>query len=345
MTQTTGRRPKLKDICARAGLSRATVDRVINNRGGVRAHTRQHVLSVIDELSNGGAFSGGNPAAETLTIDLIIPDRGNAFLAEQAMELAAYAEQIGTVAIALHRPGAATEGEFLAALRAIVDTTRAIGVVGVDSHRVREALRALCRRNIPVVTLASDIRNIPRTAYVGIDNHAAGRLAGYLTGRLIRRTAGKAALILGSRAYRGHEEREMGFRSILREMFPSLRIVNELEVQEDARQAHGATRALLSENEDLDGIYCIGAGQAGVAQALVEAGRETSVLFVGHGLSADTRTHLEDGVMDVVIHEDVKYEARAAIDILLAASRGRTGFSSPVVPIQAIFCENLPPQT
>lgn len=345
MSSPTSRRPKLKDICERAGVSRATVDRVVNNRNGVQQHTRSHVLSVIDELVGGRGSETTGPSTETWTIDFVIPDQGNAFLADQAKELAAYAKQIGDVTVAIHRPEAVTESELLAVLRDLSKTTRAVGVVGVDSHRIRESLRSLCRKNIPVVTLASDIRNVPRTAYVGIDNHAAGRLAGLLTGRMINKTKGKAALILGSRAYRGHEEREMGFRSVLRELFPGLRIVNELEVHEDARRAFDETRALLAQNEDLDGIYCIGAGQAGVAKALIEAGREKSVLFVGHGLSSDTRSHLVDGVMDVVIDENIRHEARAAIDILVAALRDGSQISSPVIPIQAIFCENLPPET
>lgn len=342
MIGKTNRRPKLKDICERAGVSRATVDRVINNRGSVQNHTRRHVLSVIDELSGGGAADIDEQAAETLSIDFVIPDRGNAFLADQARELADYAQQIGNVSVAIHRPPAVTERDLISVLNDLSNTTHAVGVVGVDSHKIRESLRSLCRNNIPVVTLASDIRNIPRTAYVGIDNHAAGRLAGYLTGRMMNKTKGNVALILGSRAYRGHEEREMGFRSLLREMFPSLRIVNEVEVHEDAHKSYNETQRLLSQYEDLDGIYCIGAGQAGVAEALVEAGREKSVLFVGHGLSSDTRTHLVDGVMDVVIAESARDEARAAIDILIAALRGGPKISSPVIPIQPIFCENLP---
>jgi len=342
MSVSNIKRPKLKDICERAGVSRATVDRVVNNRSGVQDHTRKHVLSVIDELSGHGAYQTNRPGTDMLPIDFVIPDQGNAFLADQAREIVDHAKICGNVAVALHRPAGPTEDELAVLLDTLSTSTRALGIIGVDSHRIRESLRALCRRGVPVVTLASDIHNVPRAAYVGIDNHAAGRLAGYLTGRLLGREKGKAALILGSRAYRGHEEREMGFRSILREKFPGLRIVNELEVHENAGQAHAATLALLRDHGDLDAVYCIGAGQNGVGNALVEAGCGHRVLFIGHGLSDDTRTHLVSGVMDVVIDEDARSEARSAVDVLVSAMRGKAIASPGPIRIQPVFSENLP---
>lgn len=342
MSVSDTKRPKLKDICERAGVSRATVDRVINNRSGVQEHTRKHVLSVIDELSGNGANRSDRSGAKMLPIDFVIPDQGNAFLADQARNILDHARQRGDVAAAIHRPAVATEDALAALLENLAASTRALGIVGIDSHRIREALRGLCRRGIPVVTLASDIHNVPRTAYVGIDNHAAGRLAGYLTGRLLRHESGKVALILGSRAYRGHEEREMGFRSVLREKFPGLRIVNEMEVHENAGQAHAATLALLTDHPDLDAIYCIGAGQDGVGQALLEAGCGDRVFFVGHGLSADTSNHLVNGVMDVVIDEDARSEAKFAVDILASALRGKAELPRTTIAIQPVFCENLP---
>lgn len=336
------RRPPLKAISQRAGVSKATVDRVIHNRPGVQSHTRQHVLSVMAELRRDVVPRDPETGPGQLQLDFVIPDRGNAFLADQARQLEVRAQWRQDVAIAIHRPAAINEEDVIATLNRIGPTTRAVGLVGPDSQRMREALRNLCGRGIPVVTLASDIRNVPRTAYIGIDNHAAGRLAGYLTGRLLRSAKGDVTLILGSRAYRGHEEREMGFRSVLRERFPGLRIVGERDIHEDADQAYKEVCALLADHDNLSGIYCIGAGQPGVAKALVDENRADSVLLIGHGLSADTRRFLADGVIDVVIDESTRDEADAAIDVLVAAARGDRLAAPATIAIQAIFSENLP---
>ncbi|KAG1274906.1 hypothetical protein G6F64_015013 [Rhizopus arrhizus] len=76
---------------------------------------------------------------------------------------------------------------------------------------VREAVNTLAQQGVPTVTLISDLANSARTAYVGLDNRAAGRTAGYLIARFIGLRAAHVALIAGSRHYRAHEERESGF--------------------------------------------------------------------------------------------------------------------------------------
>lgn len=345
MGQAHHRLPKVREISEHAGVSRATVDRVINKRPGVQAHTRRHVLSVIDELTRQVPGATSDSADDLLHFDFIIPDHGNAFLSEQARQLRIYAQQLGTVSLSIHHPDTAGEDDIVAALQRLAPGARAVGLIGLDSRKVRAAVRELCSRNIPVVTLASDIRNVPRTAYVGIDNHAAGRLAGYLTGRMLKQPRGKIGLVLGSRAYFGHEEREMGFRSVLREQFPALRIVEECEVHEDAGQAYRKVREILSAHPDLGAVYCIGAGQSGVAEALIDCGCAESVMFIGHGLSTDTRHHLVNGVMDVIIEESAADEARLAIDCLMAALRHSGDIRPAAIPVHAIFRENLPAET
>jgi len=44
------RRPTIRDVAAAAGVSKATVDRVINDRPGVRSRTRARVLGVAEQL-------------------------------------------------------------------------------------------------------------------------------------------------------------------------------------------------------------------------------------------------------------------------------------------------------
>lgn len=338
----TARRPKLKLISEVAGVSRATVDRVVNNRPGVQLHTRQHVLAVMAELSGSSAVAEQLSEAPDVRLDFIIPDNRNAFMADLIAQLESHAGTRRDVMLTVHRLDGIGEAEMIATLDRLYGTSQAVGLIGLDSQKVREAVRKLSRIGIPVVTLASDIRNARRMAYVGVDNHAAGRLAGYLAGRLTGAKGGKLALILGSRAYRGHEEREMGFRGVLREKFAGYQIVAEHEIHEDIQSARDEVRRLLDLHDDLDAIYCIGAGQPGVARALIESGRSDRVVFIGHGLSDDTRKLLVDGVMDVVIDDNAAAQAAAAVDGLVAAVRNRAAapFSTP--EIRAIFSENIP---
>jgi len=73
---------------------------------------------------------------------------------------------------------------------------------------------------LPVVTLATDIRDSGRHAYAGPDDRQAGRVAGNLMGRLLPPSGGDILIIAGLLGMIGQEECEMGFRSVLRERYP-----------------------------------------------------------------------------------------------------------------------------
>jgi LacI family transcriptional regulator len=154
-----------------------------------------------------------------------------------------------------------------------------VGLIAQDHPMVREAIRSLHQANVPVVTLASDVLSVPRLAYVGIDNRQAGRLAGQLMGRFMcARNPAKVALFAGSLSYRGHEEREAGFRTILRDEFPNIHIMELREILDDSERGYSETRSLLAAHPDLAGIYNVGGGTEGIARALKEAGREKSLI-------------------------------------------------------------------
>jgi len=192
------------------------------------------------------------------------------------------------------------------------------------------------------VTLATDVLNVPRTAYVGIDNRQAGRLAGDLLGRLLG--AGqprKVAMFAGSLSYRGHQEREMGFRHVLGEEFPNVAIVELREMLDDRERAYAEASALLDRHDDLAAIYNIGAGNQGVARALRERGREHSVVFIGHELTDGTKRLLLEGTMDAVIDQNPRVEAREALNLLTHAIRGLPYEGHPP-RLHLILKENIP---
>lgn len=331
-------RPKLDEIARIAGVSKATVDRVLNSRAGVQQHTRLHVLKVMEDLSGESAASG----PRRLRLDFALPGGHNAFIADLAQHLQRQAAQRGDVDVHIHRFAAIEPERIAATLDGLRDMTDGVGLIGLDSPLVRESVRRLIAGGINVVTLVSDISHVGRISYVGIDNRAAGRLAGYLIGRFLPGAKGKVALISGALAYRGHEEREMGFRHILRERFPDMEIVAPPEIHEDPDRAYEEVRTLLDRYHDLLAIYCIGAGGEGIGRALIEKGRAQSVVFIGHDLTDYTRAYLLDGVLDAVIDQNARVEARDSIDRLVRAVRGETEISQTTVRIQSVFPENIP---
>jgi LacI family transcriptional regulator len=332
-------RPKVDEIARLAGVSKATVDRVLNNRPGVQEHTRVHVTSIAASLAGSPVETS---ASDKVGLDFILPGGSNPFIADLARHLERQATSRTDVDVAIHRLSGIEPEEIAAQLGSLRPSCQGVGLIGLDSPAVREAVRQRIAAGLSVLTLVSDISHVGRVSYVGIDNRAAGRLAGYLIGRFMPGSKGKIALIAGALAYRGHEEREMGFRHVLDERFPLLEIIALREVRENADRAYKEVRALLEEQPELVAIYCIGAGHQGIVRALKEAGREKSIIFIGHDLTDDTRQYLLSGVMDAVIDQNAGVEAREAIDRLVRATRNEPLISSTTIRIQSVFSENIP---
>ena len=340
---TMRNRATIINIAAAADVSTATVDRVINGRGGVKSRTRDRVMEVAERLGYIVSAGSEGRTLPPVRIDFILPGGTNTFinnLAERIAEIGASRAQEATIKI--HRiEGFIAESlaEYLANLRGKTD---AIAIIAIDHPLVREVIRDFSNANIPLLTLVSDISNVPRIGYIGIDNRAAGRLAGHLMSRFIGSGPGKIALFAGSLSYRGHEEREMGFRNIHAEEFTNLAIVQTLEVRDDTERSYQEARALLANEPDIRGIYNIGGGNRGIARALEETGKAKNVVFIGHELTEHTRRFLLSGLMDAVIDQNPRVEAREAIDQLIRAARGQPSTPSITVRTHAIFKENIP---
>jgi LacI family transcriptional regulator len=336
-------RSTLTDVAREAGVSAATVDRVLNNRPGVRERTREIVVETARRLGYlpEGTAGGTGAAVGAMRLDFVLPEGTNSFIRTLGAEIDAQAAA---------RPGLAArvrsiegfEPETLAAtLRELRGATDGVGLVALDHPAVREAMRSLAADGVPLVTLATDVLHVPRTAYVGIDNRQAGRLAGYLLGRLLGGRPAKVALFAGSLSYRGHQEREMGFRHVLAEEFPAIEIVELREVLDDRERAYAEAAALLDRHPELAGIYNIGAGNPGIARALRERGRAREVVFLGHELTEGSKPLLLDGTLDGVIDQNPRVEAREALNLLVHAVR-RLPYDGHPPRLQMIFKENIP---
>jgi LacI family transcriptional regulator len=339
-------RTRVTDVAREAGVSTATVDRVLHGRVGVRAVTVERVVRAAAAL---GYILDSTPyiaqAQRPQRLVFLLPEGSNRFLAmlgQLVAETKARFEAFGfTARVEFIR-------SFNPALlaRALRDAGReadGVAFMALEHPAVREAVDALAEAGIPAVTLISDIANTRRAAYVGLDNRSTGRTAGYLMARFIGRRPAKVAMIAGSLSYRAHEEREMGFLHLFTELFPTVEVLGLREGHDDEVENYRQTKTLLARHPDLAGLYNIGGAAAGIARALREARREQEVVFIGHGLTPDTRALLIDGAMDIVITQNPRallMDCAAIFDNIRAGNPADLNISRPVGEI--ILRENLP---
>lgn len=336
-------RSTLTDIAREAGVSPATVDRVLHNRSGVRARTRELVTEAAMRL---GYIVDGNGHAAIATgairLDFVLPAGTNLYIKALHRQIETQAKDRIELDVHMQTIEGFNPDALAGALQALPDGTQGVGVIALDHPTVREAIRSLAAKGVKVVTLASDILHVPRVAYIGIDNRAAGRLAGYILGRFLgTKEPRKVALFAGSLSYRGHEEREMGFRHIIAEEYPNLSIVELREVLDDRETAFLEASAMLDRHEDLAAIYNIGAGSEGIGRALKERKRHRSIVFVTHEVTESNKVLLLEGTIDALIDQNPRVEAREALNILTRAVRNQPYQFHPP-RLLAVFKENIP---
>jgi len=340
------RSARITDVAAAAGVSTATVDRVLNGRPNVRAATRQRVLAAAAELRylpETDLLRSLQPAPMQLAF--LLPAGTNRYLqmlgdyiGYEHDALAPFNVHCRSVFVDSFDPAV-----LAAALKRHGRDAAGVAFMALEHPLVREAVDKLVGRGVHVVTLISDLPGSKRAGYVGLDNRAAGRTVGLLMGRFLGGRKGKVAMIAGSLSYRGHEEREMGFLHVMRESFPQLRVIGVREGRDDAATNQRLARGLLEQHPDLIGLYNIGGASDGVGRALQEAGRDQKVVFIGHGLTPDTRGMLIDGTLDAVITQHQPATVLNCVRIFTNLRDGREPLTGvDPVGIHVVLRENLP---
>ena len=171
---------RVTDIAAQAGLSRATVDRVLHGRPGVRSETVTQVERAVEELDRQRAQVELSGRALILDLVMQAPAR---FAGASQRALESELRSLGPAGVRA-RSHLGEESDPVAAV-AVLDEVRRRGSHGVvlkapDDPAVAGAVDRLVEAGVPVVTFVTDLSGSRRSAYVGVDNRAAGATAAYL---------------------------------------------------------------------------------------------------------------------------------------------------------------------
>lgn len=339
-------RPTLEDVARAAGVSLATVDRVVNRREGVRAKTVARVEAAVAKLGYRTDVAAARLArGQTFRFAFVLPTGTNSFmtnLTEQVQRTADWLASQRAFIDVLHVD--VFDPDILAgALEELSPAYQGLAVIALDHPRVRAAIDDLVTRGVAVVTLVSDAPSSRRLHYVGIDNPAAGRTAATLMGRFLGGRTGSVAVIAGSLSLRDHTERQFGFHQILSSEYPNVTTLPVLEGRDDSERTRLLTAELLARRSDLLGIYSCGAGNRGIAEALEASGRARDVVWIAHELTQHTRRFLVRGTIDAIINQDPGHEARSAARVLLAHCLAEpTSPDQERIRIDIFLRDNLP---
>jgi LacI family transcriptional regulator len=299
------KRPTIADVAHAAGVSVATVDRVLNGRLPVREETARRVY----DAAKGTGFHAAGLIRQRLQRDLpeyrlgfILRKPNHHFYQEFAREAeaAVNAAQAFRGVPLIHFAQTHVPAEVTAALKDIANRCQAIAIAAPDHPAISAEVEALKARGIPVFSVLSDFAAGIRQAYIGLHNHKIGRTAGWMIARSAKKP-GKVAVFVGSHRFHGHELRETGFRSYFRENAPGFEMLDTLINLETRQITYEATLDLLERHPDLAGFYCAGGGMEGAIEALREAARGKDIIAIVNELTPESRAALTDGLVTMAI--------------------------------------------
>lgn len=330
-------RYKVREIAQQSGLSEATVDRVLNERPGVRENTRAEVLQAIDDLDKQRTQLRLNGRRYLIDVVMQTPQRfSDAFRSAVEAELPSFAPAALRARFHLWESGStAATVEHLHRLRG----SHGVILKAPDEPEVADAIDALVGAGVPVVTYATDVPASMRCGYVGIDNHAAGVTAAYLIRQWLGDSAAEVLITVSSNVFRGEGEREVGFRSALRGS--GIGVVDVTD--SDGIDATNERLVLdaLRRHPEVVGVYSAGGGNAATVAAFEKLGRVCRV-FVAHDLDVDNRRLLRAGQLSVVLHNDLRSDARLALRLILAERGALPPEPVRPVPVQVVTPYNIP---
>ncbi|PSJ47206.1 transcriptional regulator [Zobellella taiwanensis] len=302
------------EIAERAGVGRATVDRVLNERGNVTPATAERVLRAAREL---GLKRTLPDAWQPLRhLEVVLCDNGASFFRRLEQGFVRAAEVLGKRQLVLHRTLVREpEPERLARLLEQAASRRdGIVLFGPAHPAVATAVNRAGQAGVPVVTLATVLPNTHPLCHVGIDQYAAGRTAGWLLGQLCREP-GEVLVVCGRLELTAHRERVRGCLERLARSSPRLQ-PRVLEGREQNELIESLVRERLAAGE-VAGLYNTGPGNGIIAGLLERRQLAGRCVFIGHELHPTTQALLRQGKMHLTLDQNPELHAFRALELLI----------------------------
>ena len=308
------RKPTLTQVARTAGVSIATVDRVVNNRGGVDAGKEQAVLRAARDLGLDRRLDFSH--RQIKRIILMVQPPHNPFHAElqngaHAVRkiMSALNVHVSVVHITVQRPD-----ETVRKIMAMPGKADGLIISSQQTPDIAAALHAI-RPHVPVITLATDIEGSGRLAFVGPNDERSGRIAADLMGRFMGADGGDILLIAGRLDNAGHLHRVWGFESLLASRHPHCRVSSIIQTQERLDATLDYVFTSLSNNTAIRGIYHLSVGTVGIIDAIDRLGRH-DVSVISHEMTPNRRRLLRQRRLQAVLDQDPHLEVRLAIENL-----------------------------
>ena len=310
----------IREIAELAGVSRGTVDRVLNNRGSVNEETAERIRAIIRQLDYKPNRAGIALAAQKkkYLIGVILFSRKNPFFdyvmqgfSDKAEELSLYGCEITVKRVAYH-----PEAQLSAIRACLKEGVQGLIITPYNGDEIREELNKLIRSGIPVITVNSDAEGVRRLAYVGSDYYNSGEAAGALM-KLVTSGSVRLGIVNGDNNILCHTQRISGFVDKLSDD-TRFKVVCQGESLDDDKTAYELVSRMLHSHPDINAFYFTAAGVYGGCRAIAELAPEKDIKVITFDEVPSTVEMMQKNIITATICQEPYWQGSKSLEVMFS---------------------------
>jgi LacI family transcriptional regulator len=338
--------PTTRDLAVAAGVSLATVDRVLNLRVGVQEKTIARVTAAAEKIGFVRDISAANLSrSRNYSFLFVLPLVGDQFLGELVANIeeankAFAGERVTVEAKKIN----VSDPHFVARFLSEIDPERynGLAIMVPESPQVRDAVDHLGERGVKAVQFLSGQPLGKSIDFVGTDNYASGATAGSLMHRFLHTTSGKIVVISETMQSLSSIERRLGFDDVIARNFPNINVLPSLETYGDDGRAQKIIGNTFKNYSDIVGFYVVSSEARLPIEIVSQYAEAKNIIRIAHERTPFTELALKSGDLDAVIAQNPGHVVRSAVRILRARCDQREPLASQEnIRIEILLRENL----
>lgn len=321
-------RSTINDVAREAGVSRGTVDRVINNKGNVSKKSEEKVFAAIKKLDyvRSPFASALSKSGNRIKIGIVYPDLDHYYWDEVdkgIVEMKNTMDAMGVEILTVKTKSYDYREQIREFENLVQKGVKGIITIAYHRNKLDKKIEELYEKDIPIITFVSDAPDSKRLYYVGLNDYKAGMTGGKLMG-LYLEGRGNVAVIGVHRDLASMEDRIRGFRDKIKIEYPGINILDVYSLKEDTRSGMDIyneslktlTEEIIEKRLDINGIYVTSSltGHVGKVLETMEIGYK--IILIGHENTKETRKMLLNDMVHATVFQDQKEEIKRAVNIL-----------------------------
>lgn len=312
----------IKDIAKAANVSRGTVDRALNDRGGVNPDVAARIKSIAADMGY-----KPNTIAKALAtrsnpvrLGVILNSIGNPFWDKVIDGINSAYDNLSDFGISMEirkMRGYDQERQLHELEHLKEKGIDGLVITPISTPKVRDALNELIRSGVQVVCCNLDIDDVAYQAYVGCDYFCSGQTAGAIIGMTTHGDS-NLGIITSSHGLYFHEMRVKGCTSVL-ENYPNIHITDYAEAEDDEEVSYNEVKKMLLKNEKIDTLYFVTGGTTGGLRAIHDLHMEKRLRVFTFDQIPAVIENLKSGLVIATIDQQPFVQGATSIRILFEA--------------------------